>query len=147
MKTAKYANEQNTKIILTYSGKSTEVPVNVNNAVYNKIISDGIEIGPYEPVVTSTIPISITRRQCAIELRERGLITDQEALNMTKYGDIPSIVEQVFAQMSADDRIKAETDFAANTYMRSNPLLIFIMTQAGSSEEEIDQFFKDASER
>jgi len=47
MKTARYSNKEQTKILLTYNGKTIEVPVNPNNAVYKKIIADGITIEPF----------------------------------------------------------------------------------------------------
>lgn len=96
---------------------------------------------------TTPVPESITRRQCAIEMRERGMITPQEALDMTKYGKVPAIVNDLFLQMSVDDRIKAETDFAATNYLINNPLLLFVMSGSGSTKDEIDQFFRDASKR
>jgi hypothetical protein len=47
MKTAKYANEEQTKILLTYNGRTIEVPVNPHNAVYKKILAEQIVIQPY----------------------------------------------------------------------------------------------------
>lgn len=113
---------------------------------YLEWLSQGNTPDPYVPP-PPPVPQSITRRQCAIQLREMQLITPQEALSMTKYGDVPAMVSQIFAQMSATDKINAETDFAADTYLRSNPLLVSIMTQSGHTEAEIDQFFRDAAVR
>jgi len=48
MKTAKYIDEAQTKIALTYNGRTIEVPVNPHNAVYKKILADGIVIEPYQ---------------------------------------------------------------------------------------------------
>lgn len=107
---------------------------------------DGTSYVPPEPP-KSPVPQSITRRQCAIELRERSLITAQEALDMTRIGTPPTLVAQIFSTMSTNDRIVAETDFAADTYLRTNPLLIQIMSETGATEDDIDQFFRDASAR
>jgi len=96
---------------------------------------------------TEYVPQSITRRQCAVELRERQLITPQEALDMTRIDTPPALVAQIFSAMSTNDRIVAETDFAADTYLRTNPLLIQIMSETGATEDDIDQFFRDASAR
>lgn len=125
------------------------IPMDGGNADYQAYLSwldEGNQPQPYVPP-PPPIPASITRRQCAIELRERGLITAQEALAMTKVGDVPALVTQLFAGMSESDRVLAETDFAATTYLRTNSLLITIMAQAGSTPEQIDQFFRDADAR
>jgi hypothetical protein len=108
---------------------------------------DGTYSAPYREPDPEYAPKSITRRQCAIELRERNLITAQEALDMTRTGIPPAMVQKVFDALSPNDKIVAETDFAADTYLRSNPLLIFIMSASGASEEDIDQFFISASIR
>jgi hypothetical protein len=108
---------------------------------------DGSYSPPYREPDPIDVPRSITRRQCAIELRERNLITPQEALDMTRTGIPPAMVQKIFSSMSETDQLIAETDFAADTYLRSNPLLIFIMSASGASEEDIDQFFISASIR
>jgi hypothetical protein len=113
---------------------------------YLQWLAEGNQPEPYVPP-PPPVPQSITRRQCAVELRERNLITPQEALNMTKYGDVPAMVAALLQSMSETDKIKAETDFAADTYLRTNPLLIQIMTASGANEEQIDDFFRIAATR
>jgi len=113
---------------------------------YLKWLSKGNIPEPYVPP-PPPVPQSITRRQCAIELRERQLITPSEALNMTRTGIPPAMIQSIFDSMSENDRILAETDFAADTYMRTNPLLIQIMTASGATEEEIDDFYRSAANR
>ena len=60
-----------------------------------------------EPPVPAPVP-EITRRQCAVEMRERGQVTAQEALDMTRTGAVPAVVAAIFASFSEDDRIRAE---------------------------------------
>jgi len=88
-------------------------------------------------------PEKITRRQCALELLARQIITAQEALDMTKTADVPAAIAAVFdAQVAggawtSEQRTLAEIDFAADNYYRSNSLLSLM----GLTEQEIDQFF------
>ena len=113
---------------------------------YLKWLEEGNTPEPYIPP-PPPVPQSITRRQCAIELRERTLITPLEALNMTKTAAPPAMIQSIFDAMTENNRILAETDFAADTYERSNQLLIQVMTSSGATEEEIDDFFRSASTR
>ena len=116
-------------------------------------IGVGIEMTPEEeaeflaslPVITEPVPASITRRQCARQLLNMGMITGEEALAMTRTGEPPAMVAASFAQLSPEDAVLAEIDFAADTYMRTNPLLNNLMLATGSSEHEIDDFFRAAA--
>lgn len=89
------------------------------------------------------VPASITRRQCALQLLSMQAITPAEALAMTKSGDVPAAVSAVFSQMSEQDRILAEIDFAADTYYRNNTLLNLM----GLTSNQVDEFFIAASTR
>lgn len=90
-----------------------------------------------------TVPASITRRQCALQLLAMNTITSQEALDMTKTATVPAAIAQIFdAQVAggawtAEQRTLAEIDFAADNYYRSNNL----MSVMGLTEQEIDGFF------
>jgi hypothetical protein len=100
-------------------------------------------IAPHIPP-PSPVPRSITRRQCSLQLNASGFISLSEAHAMAKSAEPPAFIEAVFEQLSSDDRLRAEIDFAANTYERSNPLLIGIMTATGATSAEIDDFFRAA---
>lgn len=120
-------------------------PTNIGQQFRNWVDAGGT-IDPYVPP-PPPVPGMITRRQCAVEMRERSMITPLECLNMTKNADIPAFVETIFSAMSPEDRILAETDFAAANYYRDNPLLVAMMTATGATSADIDQFFRDANTR
>ena len=128
---------------------SAFIPFDRGNRDYREYLEwldQGNTPDPYVPP-PPPVPQMITRRQCAIRLRELGMITPLEARNMTKNGDVPAMVMAVFSQMTEEDMINAETDFAADSYLRTNPLLIGVMQAAGKTEEELDDFFRTASEK
>lgn len=88
------------------------------------------------------VPGSITRRQCALQLRALQVITLQEALDMVKTATVPAAIAAIFAKMPEEPRLLAEIDFAASRYYRNNSLLGMM----GLTEEQIDQFFIAASD-
>lgn len=95
------------------------------------------------------VPESITRRQCALQLLAINQITAQEALDMTKTAAVPAAIAAIFdgqvasGKWTPEQRIRAEIDFAATNYYRSNSLLGLM----GLTEQEIDGFFIAAVER
>lgn len=95
------------------------------------------------------VPEFITRRQCALELHARQIVTLEEALAMTKTAEVPAAIAQVFdaavtnGQMTAEQRMLAEIDFAAINYYRANSLLGFM----GLTDPQIDEFFIAAGQR
>ena len=93
------------------------------------------------------VPQTITRRQCARELYTLKMITGPEMVAMTATGTPPALIEKVFKALPEADQWIARADFAADTYERSNPLLVGIMKASGTSEAGIDHFFREASTR
>ena len=102
---------------------------------------DGTTVSDPTPPPPPVIPESITRRQCAKAMFQMGLITGQEAVDMTRNGLPPAMVQGYFAALSDGDRFTAEIDFAADTYLRSNSLLNTLMSAVGKQPSEVDQFF------
>jgi hypothetical protein len=102
---------------------------------------------PFEPIPepVNSVPPSITRRQCAKELHARGLITGPEMVAMTRTGEPPTMVEAILSAMPEADVWDARADFAADTYLRGNPLLGSIMAASGASPSDIDDFFRQAA--
>lgn len=106
-------------------------------------------IGAYvaPPMPPAPVPQAITRRQCARQLFESQMITGPEMVAMTATGTPPAMIEQIFSQMPEEAQWIALADFAADTYERSNPLLVGIMTASGATPNDIDNFFREAGSR
>jgi hypothetical protein len=103
------------------------------------------EPAPLPPI--STVPQSITRRQCARQLFESQMITGPEMVAMTATGTPPAMIEQIFSQMPEEAQWIARADFAADTYHRTNPLLVSVMQASGATSADIDNFFREAGSR
>lgn len=96
--------------------------------------------------VLRTVPASITRRQCAKQLLVLGMISAQEAIDMTQSGKPPAMVQAYLDNMPEPDRTFATIDFAADTYLRSNPLLAALMAANGMTEQQVDEYFIAAAQ-
>lgn len=87
------------------------------------------------------VPSSITRRQCAKQLFIMGLINGDEAVAMTRNGTPPAIVAIELATLADAERTIAEIDFAADTYLINNPLLLSLMEKLNKTQADLDEFF------
>lgn len=116
------------------------------DAVTGEVTIDADFVSPSFPVAFPA-PANITRRQCARELFKREMISGPEMVAMTATGTPPAMIEEMFALMPDNEQWIARSDFAADTYMRDNPLLVFIMTASGSTSDDIDEFFRVAAEQ
>jgi hypothetical protein len=106
------------------------------------VYGDYTLVGWYMEEPAPSVPQTITRRQCALQLRAMGTITLAEAKAMTKSAEVPAAVAQVFAGMTEEQRDLAEIDFAAGNYYRDNPLLAMM----GLTPEQLNQFFIAAAQ-
>lgn len=98
-----------------------------------------LEPPPPEP---EPLPIpKITRRQCSKQLFTMGMISSAEAIAMASWAEAPQMIESIFASMPEPDQTNARIDFASELYERQNPLLNSVMTAAGSTSTDIDNFF------
>ncbi len=93
------------------------------------------------------VPESITRRQCALEMEARALISLQEADAMAADGTAPAFVAALFGQLGQEQQLRAQIDFRAGTYERANTLLGTLMALAGYDSGEADDFFRSAAAR
>jgi len=87
------------------------------------------------------VPASITRPQCAKQLLAMALITSDEAIAMVANATPPAMVMTLINALSAPDQVTAKIDFARYQYDRDYPLLNQLMTAAGKTSTDIDNFF------
>lgn len=92
-----------------------------------------------EPV--STVPESITRRQCAMMMFSLQMISGAEAIAMTQSGIPPAAVQAYLDTLPEPQRTMATMDFAAMNYFRENPLLLALMAANNMTEQQVDEFF------
>lgn len=112
---------------------------------YQSWLSEGNTPEPYTPP-PPPVPASITRRQCARQMLFMNSINPDEALEMTRSGIPPSMVQGMINLLPAEQQPLALIDFAADTYLRNNPLLNAMMQSTGASTEDIDNFFRAAAQ-
>lgn len=105
-----------------------------------RAVEDALPVDPPAPYV----PSQITRRQCARQLLVTGTVSGQEAIDMTQMGKPPAPVQSYLDTLPEPDRTLATIDFAAEIYMRDNPLLLALMQANNWTDEQVDQFFIEA---
>lgn len=113
-------------------------------------IGDTYADGIFTPPAPSLLPIpqTISRRQCAAEMFARGLVTGPEAIGMSTTAAPPAMVEAMLSALNEPEQTFARIDFSAANYERSNPLLVSLMLAVpGTTEADIDDFFRAASAR
>jgi len=92
-----------------------------------------------------SVPMSITRRQCAMMMFSMQMISGPEAIAMTQSGVPPYAVQQYLDTLPEPQRTMATIDFAATDYYRDNPLLISLMEINNMTTAQVDEFFISAA--
>lgn len=89
----------------------------------------------------------ISDRQFATELRNRGIITQAEAMAFVSRGEIPAALAALIAALpNQEARDDAELLLAgATVFDRANPYVELIGTAFGWSTDQIDDFFRAAA--
>lgn len=109
---------------------------------------DGLTFVP-PPPPPEPVPVSITDRQFAIEARDRGFVTQAEALAFVRTGALPAALDAIIAALPQADRDDAEITLAgASTFERSHQLTAVIgdaMRGEVPLAEFLDDFFRSAS--
>lgn len=124
-------------------GKGKFIPCTLSNADWANIVASGESILPPPPPVT--MPHVISRWQCAVRLREMGLISVSETLDMIGKAIPPAYVETLFAAMPPLQQQDAREAFGANEYEYDNPL-IDQMLPPGTTAVQKDEFFRAAGQ-
>ncbi|MFN3890177.1 MAG: hypothetical protein ACK4MV_07245 [Beijerinckiaceae bacterium] len=97
----------------------------------------------------AAVPDVISDRQFIHQLRKLGLVTQAQALAFVKTGTAPPILADVVAQIpDQEERDDAELLLSgAVEFRRAHPLVaLFAASQDPPwTDEQVDQFFRDAS--
>ena len=98
-----------------------------------------IEARPAPPAL---IPLSITRRQCALGLLQMGLITADEAVAMAATATPPAMIDALIEALPSElARATARIDFAATEYERDNALIGQLVALQHGTDADTDAFF------
>lgn len=124
-------------------GKGKIIPCVASNADWSAILSSGAPIA--SPPAPEIMPNTISRWQCAVQLRSMGLITKAESLAMIGSATPPAYVEALFSALNSASQQKAREDFGADYYERDNPNITMILPP-GTSEDQADEFFRSAGQ-
>lgn len=94
------------------------------------------------------VPDSITDRQFALEARNRGFVSQAEALAFVRTGEIPSTIATIIAELPQAAQDDAEITIAgAATFERSHPLTLIIgnaLKGEADRDDFLDDFFRSA---
>lgn len=94
--------------------------------------------------VVEPVPQTITRRQCALQLLEDGLINGPEAVEMVQIGKPPQYIVDYFETLPENVKYIAYVNFAADSYSRTNEIL---MTVGAARQIDLDEFFRKAAKK
>ncbi len=114
-------------------------------------IAAGGEIAP-APTSVEPVPASITDRQFALEARDRGFVTQAEAVAFVTVGTLPAALAAIVAALpSAAERDDAVIVIAgATAFDRTHPLTLVIgeaMRGTVPLDAFLDDFFRAAGAR
>ena len=102
-------------------------------------------IAPYSGT-DMVVPVSITRRQCALQMLADGIISDTEALAMATLATPPALFSSLLNTLQETEKMQAFIDFAATQYERVSPTLTEMMNFIGKSSHDVDIFFQQAAQ-
>jgi len=148
MKTYHFTSPDNLTIEVREDGRSVMwVPTDPANRDYADILENNITVEPYA-APPAPVPTSVSDRQFAQALAERGIITWDMAEAWASRGDIPTPFLQVLSMIPDEMTVRRARMFlsSAQTYERHHPMSTFLGSQMGWSEADLDDLWRSASE-
>jgi hypothetical protein len=91
-------------------------------------------------------PAAVSRRQLLIALAQAKLITEAEAIAAAKMGEVPAVIDKVFAALPKDQALAAKITWATMTMVeRNHPLIQAVIDTKLATPEQIDALFRAAA--
>jgi hypothetical protein len=141
---AKYVNAEHTAAAIEVEGRGW---VAINQADRPELWAEMLALG-YAPDVYSP-PIApvpdISDRQFFHCLAKKGLISQEEALNAVKHGDIPAAFEQYMSHFGGAEFDARMLMAGAVTFERNHQLVNAFGSFLGLSQIDLDNLFRDAA--
>jgi hypothetical protein len=92
------------------------------------------------------VPAAISRRQLLIALAQAKLVTEAEALAAAKTGEVPAVINQVFAALPKDQALAAQITWATMTVVeRNHPLIQAVINAELATAEQVNTLFREAA--
>jgi hypothetical protein len=93
------------------------------------------------------VPEVISRRQLLIALAAAGLIDTGEAIAAAKTGEVPPLIDTVFAALPPNQEFAARITWATMTQVeRAHPLVQAIIDAQLVTAEQVDDLFRTAAQ-
>jgi hypothetical protein len=92
------------------------------------------------------VPAAISRRQLLIALAQANRITEAEALAAAKTGEVPAVIDKVFAALPTEQALAAQITWATMTVVeRHHPLIRAVIDAKIAPAEQVDALFRAAA--
>jgi hypothetical protein len=103
-----------------------------------------VYVGSCEPA-TSDVPLVITKRQFLIQLLRAGMVDASEVPTLAITP--PALMAAVIAGMTTEEQLETTLSWASMTQVeRYSPLTLAASAAAGTTTEQLDDFFRAAAQ-
>jgi hypothetical protein len=90
--------------------------------------------------------MKLTPTQVIIGMKEEGLISEAEALEMAQTGKLPTLVEQMISSLDETSRFRARVFMAKGGVIgRNDPIILLLQQYRQLPDENVDLFFNKYS--